>query len=100
MNGIKDAVLKAICEYNKYHSPEARAKLVEINEKCFIVDFEGVFCSSCGVYDYFEDLIYELKNFTDEDVEILSFRKYEPEKIRVEYKFKKNKSVNGENLKE
>ncbi|MEM1554616.1 MAG: hypothetical protein QXJ72_07025 [Thermoproteota archaeon] len=97
MEKFEEAVLKAINEYNKYHSPEAKARLIKIGEKGFTVDFEGVFCFSCGVYDYFEDLIYELKNFTVEDVEILSFKEYEPEKIRVEYGFKRTSQLSMEN---
>ncbi|MEM3712654.1 MAG: hypothetical protein QXR97_03850 [Thermoproteota archaeon] len=99
MEKAEETVLKAINEYNKYHSPEAKAKLIKISEKGFTVDFEGLFCFSCGVYDYFEDLIYELKNFVDEDVEILSFKEYGPDKIRVKYGFKRT-IQHGKSLKD
>lgn len=95
MEKLRKVILKAINEYNKYHSPETKASLVGIGEKSFTVDFEGPFCFSCGVYDYFEDLIYELKSFVEEDIEILSFKEYGLERIRVEYVFK-NKSARME----
>ncbi|MCS7123864.1 MAG: hypothetical protein NZ932_00380 [Candidatus Bathyarchaeota archaeon] len=87
---LKDSVVKAIDEYNKYRSPEARAKLVRLSGKELILDFEGSFCSSCGVYDYLEDFIYELQKFTtDVSFAIESFREYKPETIRVKYSLKR-----------
>jgi len=58
---LKRVVLKAVEEYNRFRSPEAKAKLIKIREKEIILDFEGSFCRTCGVYDYFEDFVYELK---------------------------------------
>ena len=58
---LSESILKAVENYNKYRSPEATAKLVEVGKHGFILEFEGVFCSSCGVHDYFEDFIYELE---------------------------------------
>ena len=49
-------VKKSIEEFNKYRSPEAHATLVKIDEKGFVVRFEGSFCYTCGFYEYFEDL--------------------------------------------
>jgi hypothetical protein len=63
MLSFKDYVLKAIEEYNKYRSPEA--KLVKISEKELVLDFEGSFCRTCGVSDYLEDFIYELQKLVD-----------------------------------
>jgi hypothetical protein len=48
MLSFKDSVLKAIDEYNKYRSPEAKAKPIKINEKELVIDFEGSFCQTCG----------------------------------------------------
>ncbi|KON32880.1 hypothetical protein AC477_02330, partial [miscellaneous Crenarchaeota group-1 archaeon SG8-32-1] len=59
---LSDSILKAVEEYNKYRSPEATAKLIEIQKHEFVVEFEGPFCSSCGVQDYIEDFIYELED--------------------------------------
>ncbi|NHW00159.1 MAG: hypothetical protein HA496_11125 [Thaumarchaeota archaeon] len=89
MEKLEEAVLKAVDEYNKYRSPEARARLISIQEDRLTIDFEGIFCQTCGVYDYLEDLIYELQSFIDMNIEILNFKEYAPGKIRVEYGLKK-----------
>lgn len=85
MLGLKEVVLKAIEEYNKFRSPEAKAKLVKISEKEIVLDFEGTFCRTCGVYDYFEDFIYELKKIADVNLKIESFVEHKPEIFRVKY---------------
>ena len=48
--------------YNRYRSPEAKAKLLKLNKDSFTIMFEGPFCQSCGVQDYFEDFIHELES--------------------------------------
>jgi len=88
MKELKEAVLKAIYEYNKYHSPEAKAELMEIREDNLTIIFEGPFCLSCGVYDYFEDLIYEIKRLIDIEIEIIGFKEHELGKFKVEYALK------------
>ena len=88
MQSLREAVLKAIDAYNHFRSPEATAKLVRVGTDELIVDFEGSFCRSCGAYDYLEDFVYELKQFMDVEMEILSFESYRPEKIRVKYALK------------
>ncbi|MBU5682441.1 MAG: hypothetical protein QW607_10225 [Desulfurococcaceae archaeon] len=57
----KELIEEAIEKYNKYRSPEATARLVYYQEDKFLVEFSGYFCLTCGYYDYFEDLIYILK---------------------------------------
>ncbi|ADC66556.1 conserved hypothetical protein [Ferroglobus placidus DSM 10642] len=47
-------------KFNKYRSPEAHAELLEFEKRKAKVLFTGPFCVSCGVYDYFEDLIVDL----------------------------------------
>jgi hypothetical protein len=85
MLSFRDSVLKAIKEYNKYRSPEAKAKLVKISEKELVLDFEGSFCRTCGVSDYLEDFIYELQKLVDVKMRVASFKKHEHETIRVKY---------------
>lgn len=82
---LKDYVLKAITEYNKYRRPEAEAKLIKVSRKELILDFEGTFCKTCGAYDYLEDFIYELQKFVDVKIKIASYKEYKPETIRVKY---------------
>ena len=59
---LKLKIKDALDHYNKYRSPEANARLLRIegNTNKFIVSFTGKFCSTCGVHDYFEDLVYDL----------------------------------------
>ncbi len=57
---FKKLIKKGIDEYNKYRSPEAKAELLRITEDTIIVKFTGTYCRTCGIYDYFEDLIYDL----------------------------------------
>ena len=59
---LDELISRAIDAYNKYRSPEATAKLVEAKKDGFILEFEGPFCQSCGVNEYFEDFIYELED--------------------------------------
>jgi hypothetical protein len=88
-SALKSVIKKAIDEYNAYRSPEVIAKLIEINEENITVEFKGPFCKSCGIYDYFEDLIYELKNLTrDIEIEIKSIEGLKDEAFIVKYKLK------------
>lgn len=59
---LKEIIEEAVKIYNRFRSPEAVAKLIEVSANQFTVEFKGPFCRSCGVYDYFEDLIYEAKS--------------------------------------
>ena len=58
-------------KFNKYRSPEAHAELLEFDKKRAKVLFTGPFCVSCGVYDYFEDLIVDL------NAKVESFEEFE-----------------------
>lgn len=90
MLSLKDSVLKAIEEYNKYRSPEAKAKPVKISEKELVLDFEGSFCRrTCGVADYLEDFIYELQRLVNVKMRIESFWEHRRETIRVKYVIEK-----------
>jgi hypothetical protein len=88
VQSFRNAVSRAIEAYNHYRSPEATAKIVKIEKDKLIIDFEGSFCKTCGVYDYLEDFIYELQAVINAKMKILKFESIEPEKIRVEYAVK------------
>lgn len=60
---IRYSVSIAIDNYNKYRAPESNAKLETIKNGYALLKFSGPFCKSCGVYDYFEDFIFFLKDF-------------------------------------
>lgn len=86
---FRAAIQKAVKDYNKYRSPEARVSVVKIGDDQLTMDFSGSFCRGCGVSDYFEDFIYELKQYaTDVEMTILGFDQIEPEKFRVKFAFK------------
>ncbi len=50
-------------EFNRLHGSEARARIVEAKENEVVVEFEGSFCATCGLYDYFEDIKWEALDF-------------------------------------
>ena len=81
---LKQLVLKAVASYNRYRSPEAVAKLVKLQKDKFIIEFSGPFCLGCGVRDYFEDFIYELKD-QNSQVKIKQFKRTGPQNYEVEY---------------
>jgi hypothetical protein len=91
---LKDAVLKAIEVYNRYRSPEATAKLVGVEKDGFVIDFEGSFCNSCGIRDYFEDFIYELETISKQfRAELAKTKPTGSQSFRVQYRIKDKLSV-------
>lgn len=58
---LKKKILKGVEKFNEIRSPEAIAELVKLKNKQFLIKFSGYMCFTCGTYDYFEDLIFELK---------------------------------------
>jgi hypothetical protein len=99
MNGtvgtnFKDAVLRAIEVYNMYRSPEATAKLVAVEKDGFVIDFEGEFCNSCGVRDYFEDFICELETISKQfRAELAETKPTGSQSFRVQYQLRDSFSV-------
>ncbi len=85
---LKDLILRAIEVYNRFRSPEAIAKLVGVKNNGFVIDFEGSFCVSCSVIEYFDDLIYEIKGINEKiSVELQDTKPTGPNSYRVSYKF-------------
>ncbi len=56
LRGLAEEVEIGIERFNRGFSPEASAELSALWPTGFNVVFSGVFCISCGVYDYFYDL--------------------------------------------
>ena len=91
---LKDAVLRTIKVYNMYRSPEAIAKLVGFKKDGVIIDFEGAFCASCGVRDYFDDFIYELQTINKTfNLEVAETEPTGAQSFRVHYRIKNKFSV-------
>lgn len=59
-NDLLEALDCAVREFNKLHGVEGRARVLEVEEGRFKVEFIGSFCLTCGFYDYFEDFAYIL----------------------------------------
>lgn len=59
--GVREAVEEAVCEYNRLHGIEARARILELSDEGFKAEFSGSFCLTCGFYDYFDDLAYLIR---------------------------------------
>lgn len=53
---LRMAIEDAIREYNRYRSPEAKARIAFAKHERLKVEFNGSFCFACGYYDYFDDL--------------------------------------------
>ena len=60
MSRVEHILKEAIPEFNRIRVPEVEATPKEITEEDFTVFFSGSFCTTCGYYDYFEDLLYLL----------------------------------------
>ncbi len=80
---VKEIVVKAIELYNRFRSPEARAKLLSIEGNKAKVLFEGSFCLTCGIRDWVEDLVYVLEQMGVE-AELIAY--IEPEDMSEFYR--------------
>ena len=76
---------RAVLEYNRYRSPEAVAKITYVSGDGFEVEFKGAFCQSCGVQDYFEDLIYELERLAKVTAEVSDITRVDEDTYRVRF---------------
>ena len=83
---LSKLILRTVEVYNRYRSPEATAKLLRLEEDGFTIEFEGSFCQSCGVQDYFEDFVYELKGLNNKvEAEIQEIEQTSPRSFKVRY---------------
>jgi hypothetical protein len=90
---LRILVLKTIEVYNRYRCPEVKAKLVEMKNNGFVIDFEGTFCQSCGVKDYFDDFSAELEDISKtECFHVVESDPTGPQSFRVTYQLKDKQS--------
>ncbi|MFX1363207.1 MAG: hypothetical protein ACFE7A_07120 [Promethearchaeota archaeon] len=82
---LREYIEKAIHSYNKYRGLEANAKVLDFNGNTLIVDFRGTYCQTCGLHDYFEDLIYDLKDLVDVEIKIEKIGRVGDDTYRVRY---------------
>jgi hypothetical protein len=86
---LEELVRKAVILYNRYRSPEAVAKLVQVSPETVTIAFSGSFCYSCGVLDYIEDFIHEFKILTDKvELKIDKTRQTSPRSFEADYRIK------------
>ncbi|MEO2152787.1 MAG: hypothetical protein ABGW50_09050 [Thermococcus sp.] len=57
--GAEEKLRKVIEEFNRLHGSEARARVLKLEGDEVIIEFEGSFCATCGLYDYFDDIKWE-----------------------------------------
>ncbi len=82
MGDLEQELGKALARYNELRAPEAVAELLELSGEEALIRFKGSFCHTCGVYDYFEDLLGYIEG------EILSVEEG-PEGFLVRFRFGK-----------
>ena len=74
MPSVNEILKIAIPEFNRIRVPEVEATPKEINDEGFTVFFSGSFCTTCGYYDYFEDLHYLLMDDYGLNTEIVEVK--------------------------
>jgi len=70
----KRTIRKVVSEYNKYRSPEAVVSFVGTKRNSIIMNLYGKFCLTCGFYDYFDDLKFELQKAGGQPVDIKAIK--------------------------
>jgi len=86
-NELSKLILRTVEVYNRYRSPEATAKLLKLEEDSVTIEFEGSFCQSCGVQDYFEDFVYALKGLNNNvEAEIQEIEQTSLQSFKVQYR--------------
>jgi len=94
ISGLNRALQRAIEVFNRYRSPEATAKLVEVSGDEFVIEFEGPFCMNCGVQDHFEDFIVELEDINQAfRAEMVESEPSGSQSFRVRYRLRGGSSV-------
>lgn len=77
---------RATLLYNRYRSPEAVAKAVNVTPDVVTLLITGSFCYSCGVLDYVEDFVHEFKLLTDKvGLKVVRTKQTSPRSFEVDY---------------
>ncbi len=86
MSEPPDAIQRAISRFNQLRSPEAHAELIIFDRNELHVRFMGAFCRTCGVLDYFEDLIFELDSASPISLSVIDFEQEDEVTFKVRYR--------------
>jgi hypothetical protein len=81
-----DAITRAIANFNRLRSPEAFAEFIAFDNNEIYVRFTGPFCRTCGVLDYFEDLIFELDDHSPISLAVVDFEAEDDVTFQVRYR--------------
>jgi len=89
----KGKLQRVLEEFNRLHGSEARARILKLEGDEVIIEFEGSFCATCGLYDYFDDIKWEAMGFGLglEPVEVLEAEEDDFEHGRYVVKYKLSK---------
>ena len=60
---VRERIEEVLREFNRLHGSEAHARVLALNGDEVIIEFEGSFCATCGLYDYFDDIKWEALDF-------------------------------------
>jgi hypothetical protein len=86
---LLDQIGKTVSLYNRFHSPEATAKIVSVTLVLVTIVFSGSFCYSCGVMDLLEDFANKFKVLTDKaELKIDRTRQINPRTFEADFKVK------------
>ena len=79
-----------IKEFNRIHGSEAMVRIKRLEGDEVILEFEGSFCATCGLYDYFDDIKWEAVEFglKVEPIEVLEAEEDEFEHGRYVVRYK------------
>lgn len=86
MTSPPDAITRAIASFNRLRSPEAFAEFVSFDNNEIYVRFTGSFCRTCGMLDYFEDLIFELDDRSPISLAVVDFEAEDDVTFNVRYR--------------
>ena len=81
-----DAIERAIANFNRLRSPEAHAEFIGFANNELYVRFSGTFCRTCGMLDYFEDLIFELDEKSPISLAVVDFEAEDDTTFQVRYR--------------
>lgn len=86
---LRDQISKTVTLFNRFHSPEATAKILKVCLDVITVAFSGSFCYSCGVMDLLEDFANKFKLLTDRaGLKIDQTRQTDPRTFEADFKVK------------
>jgi hypothetical protein len=86
---LQEQLGKTVTLYNRFHSPEATAKIVRVTLGLVTIAFSGSFCYSCGVMDLLDDFAGKFKVLADKaELKIDRTRQVNPRTFEADFKVK------------